>query len=350
MTYINKKEIPWINTLKAICIILVLFRHCEAYLRLNYSSFNSFVEPIYVNAFFFISGFLLYKKQLTKLDSHPNFRSYLCYDGRLMIGNMVFRIAIPSILFSSISFLPKTIIRGEDVCISEFLIETIGGCTYWFTSALLVAQVLILLLLFTRINNIWFYLLGASVFTIIGSSLSDNNVQIIQGYSAFPWLYKNGMIATIYLSLGGLYWKYESSVSKFLKPGVIAMLITIYLLLTSEFFRDYIECTTSLCTINLPGIICSVIGTLLLIELCKRIPNVNLFSYVGRNSIAFYFMSGALPAVMSIIVMKCGLVHNFITLLMSFIFCFFCSYMITKFINEYFPFIFDIRIIFNKKK
>ena len=56
-------RLHWIDTTKAICIICVYFAHCAAFTTGNINLIKA-VSPFYVNAFFFVSGYLLYKKRL----------------------------------------------------------------------------------------------------------------------------------------------------------------------------------------------------------------------------------------------------------------------------------------------
>lgn len=63
----RKKNILWINYLKAICIIGVFFVHCEQLYGYGMFGINTYINPFYVNEFFFISGYLLFRKQLSEL-------------------------------------------------------------------------------------------------------------------------------------------------------------------------------------------------------------------------------------------------------------------------------------------
>lgn len=62
----EKKNISWINFLKAVCIIGVFFVHSQLYCGYWMGVANVFIHPFYVNAFFFISGYLLFRKQLSE--------------------------------------------------------------------------------------------------------------------------------------------------------------------------------------------------------------------------------------------------------------------------------------------
>lgn len=59
------KNIFWINAVKALCIIAVYFVHCEIYYGLGIQKVNDIIHPLYVNGFFFVSGFLMMRKQLS---------------------------------------------------------------------------------------------------------------------------------------------------------------------------------------------------------------------------------------------------------------------------------------------
>ena len=61
----NNKNINWINAVKAICVILVFLRHCENYYGFHLGRPDSLYLTVYVNAFFFVSGYLLFWKQLS---------------------------------------------------------------------------------------------------------------------------------------------------------------------------------------------------------------------------------------------------------------------------------------------
>ena len=61
----QKKDLNWVNVAKALCMIAVLFVHSENYYGMRLEVVNPFICGFYVNAFFMISGYLLFKKQLT---------------------------------------------------------------------------------------------------------------------------------------------------------------------------------------------------------------------------------------------------------------------------------------------
>ena len=150
----NSKTIYWINAAKAISIIAVYFIHTQLCYECMLDCIDRFVYTWYVNAFFFVSGYLLFWKQLTSPKIDENRNIYITSGGRSLFQNIVFRIVIPSIIFCTIEFVPSCIIQGRGIDIGFALFKTIGGGTYWFTSALVVSE-LILLGLFALAKEIY---------------------------------------------------------------------------------------------------------------------------------------------------------------------------------------------------
>lgn len=72
----NQKSINWINVVKALSIIAVYFVHCELHYDYVIPA-TRFVYPWYVNAFFFVSGYLLFWKQLSQPRIDEDRRTYI---------------------------------------------------------------------------------------------------------------------------------------------------------------------------------------------------------------------------------------------------------------------------------
>lgn len=343
------KSINWINALKAICILFVLFRHTENYYGQDMEWFDGLFLPFYVNAFFFVSGYLLFWKQLSEPKITETSNGYLTGGGRLLASNVLFRIMIPSIIFSAIEFFPKKMIKGEAISSTDLLVETIGGCTYWFTSALVIAELLFLLLLLTRRKNIWFYAIIAFLFSTLGWYLIRIDFSFTNGYVSFPWQYKNGLICMCYMALGGLYWRYESAIRKVMKNWVVVLLAIGYIA-GSIAFKQYLSTgyMTSMEQINPVGVLWSFLASILLVELCRRLPNNSFITFVGQNSIGFYFMSGALPIVFSIIAHKLIPGTNAWIILLIFCLCVVISYWVMKLFIRWAPWLFDLRLFKNR--
>lgn len=62
----EKKNVYWINAVKAFAIIAVFLSHVQAIYGYSIGLVHRFISPWYVNAFFFVSGYLLFRKQLSE--------------------------------------------------------------------------------------------------------------------------------------------------------------------------------------------------------------------------------------------------------------------------------------------
>ena len=328
-------RLNWIDTLKAICMIGVYIAHTEGFTTGN-TMLSKAVLPFYVNAFFFISGYLLYKKYLKK-EIIENFSLTTYKKGVL---NSVFKIAIPTIIFSILIYLPKIFFHGNSFNLSTFAVEILGGTSFWFTSALLVAQ-LMLLTLFLSKKNIWFYISITTFVFLLVQSLCDYTTKPAIEY--FPWFWRTGLNYSLIMSLGGLYMTYEDKLKGLVLCIATAISITGYYLLYTGYD---VACLGLSGRCNLIGFLTSIATTLVLIEITKRIKANKTMNFIGKNSILFYFFSGATPATFASLSTKFN-INGEISLIMTLILSLTSSYAITYIIVKCFPFLTDIRLINN---
>ena len=344
----QKKDIYWINALKALCMIFVFFGHSELYYGYYIGIVDKFRLTFNVNAFFFISGYLLFWKQLSSPRIDANTRNYIKNGAKNTIVNVIFKIAIPSIIFSIIVFFPKFILRGEDFTTNEFIQDTIGGTTFWFTSALVLAEFILIGLFATRIKSIWFYTIICLLLTLIGNYLFLNNINIVSWSSSFPWHYKQALICMIYIALGGLYQKYESVIKRVLNKYVISILVIMFVI-SIVFFSEHFKYVTSLCEMNVLCVLITILSTVLLRELCKSTPEFKILSFIGKNTMGYYFLSGAVPSIVAMIVLKFIPDLHWWMLLLIWVGNLIIATGLVMIMNKYFPWLFDLRLLKKQK-
>ena len=319
-------------------MIGVYIAHTEAFTTGNTMLIKA-VLPFYVNAFFFISGYLLYKKYLEK-EIIENFSLTTYKKGVL---NSLLKIAIPTIIFSTLIYLPKILFHGSLFNLSTFAIEILGGTSFWFTSALLVAQ-LMLLTLFLSKKNIWFYISITTFVFLLVQSLCDYTTKPAIEY--FPWFWRTGLNYSLIMSLGGLYMTCEDKLKGLVLCIATAISITGYYLL---YTGHDVACLGLSGRCNLIGFLTSIATTLVLIEITKRIKANKAMNFIGKNSILFYFFSGATPATFASLSTKFN-INGEISLIMTLILSLTSSYAISYIIVKYLPFLTDLRLIKNVRK
>lgn len=191
----KKNEIVWINTAKAICMLLVFVNHSEFYADGSFFNIRPFYKLFFVNLFFVVSGYLFFRKQLNSSVIDETRTDYLKGTGRKTLTNIVFRILIPTIIFGLIFFVPKIVIRGTGFDIPYLIKDVFLGNWSWFTSTLFISELLLVAMLFSRIKYLWFYL---SI-----SAIAWGLIIFISHESNFIWHWQSGVCALVPLSLGG---------------------------------------------------------------------------------------------------------------------------------------------------
>lgn len=226
----------------------------------------------------------------------------------------------------------------------EFLYKTIGGGTYWFTAALAVAELLIGLMLLTRRKSVWFYFVICSILTLVGWLMCRYDVSIFASRPSLPWQYKHGLLCMVFMAFGGLYWRYETVINRVMNKLILAGMIVAYVALLL-FWPKSFRVLISMQDLNLAGIGISLLATVILIELCKMIHKSELLNYIGQNTIGFYFMSGALPIVLSMAVKRFLPESGFAGFAIVFIGSMMTAYLAVRLINRYLPWMLDLREI-----
>ena len=142
--------------------------------------------------------------------------------------------------------------------------------------------------------------------------------------------------------MGGVYWYYESKIHCLMKWWVIILLMILSLFLVIG-LKDYSHPGINTLSIQPLGIITSIISCMLLAWLCMTIKEYSVLSFIGQNSLGFYFLSGAFPIIISKIAHI--LVPGTYGLLVPIIWivCLIMAYLVVSFINRWLPWLWDLR-------
>lgn len=181
----------------------------------------------------------------------------------------------------------------------------------------------------------------------LGQSIVSCDVSLLEQYPSFPWQYKNGLVAIIFLSFGGVYWKFENLINRMMNTSVFTGMIVLYVILLI-IYPSHFKVLVSMLDVNIAGIFLSILATVTLIEACKRLPESNALNYIGQNTIGLYFMSGALPIVQSIVVHKVLPGSSALGLAIVFAGSMSIGYVAVYLMNRFMPWLFDLRTLNHK--
>ena len=259
------------------------------------------------------------------------------------LQNAVFRLMIPSLIFSTAVFVPKMLFHGAEVSVQAFLVNILGGVSYWFTSALLVAQVVLLTLIaLLKSKDIWSYVICSIPLFALGWHLNYVRTDM-EAAAFFPWFWKTGLEYTLLMAFGGVYMKYESRIntlSWYLLPvaAVVYIAAMVKLLNGAEYPMMGLggQC-------NIKGGLLIWAGVSLIVAVCHKVKGNLIMSFIGRNSIVFYFLSGVFPAFVGMVARRyipdC---HYAVTIAVATL-SLTLAWIAAVIIERYLPFIIDIR-------
>lgn len=344
------KEISWINWAKIICLVIVYLDHSLIYLQVydNFTTLESFYHPFFVNIFFFMSGYLLFRKQLSPEIIRIRRPEFITGEGKIIFLNILNKIAFPTILFSAIMFIPKKLIRGDEFTLLSFAKDTILGGSIWFTCALAVAELLVLLMLLSRQKNIYFYVVVSMLLSVLAVLINDSGFTVLSSEN-IPWFYKSGMIATLFLSLGGLYNRFEHNIDKVIGKYSMAFIIALAYIVITTFHFAYIKISLIHASISIQGLLMALASIYVIIFFTKTLKSIPLINHLGRNSLGIYLLSGGIPNVVGIIFIKYGSNNIYINVLLVTIISFVIGTIIVDVLNRICPGIFNFKLLYRKK-
>ena len=133
----------------------------------------------------------------------------------------------------------------------------------------------------------------------------------------------------------------EKEIDTFRKWWFVIPLLSIYTMLV--IFCENTDPLISTLNIQPLGFLTSAMGCLLFVWLCKCLPEMKHLTFIGQNSLGFYFLSGALPITLSLVAHKMIAGTSFWLLLMIWAVCMVIAYVSVQIINRWLPWLWDLR-------
>ena len=270
-------RLHWIDTAKAIGMILVYMYHAEVKYGCESELLFNLRSPFYVNVFFFMSGFLLYRCGKSASD---------------IARNALLRIYLPSVLVASLLFVPKMMANGGALDFRAFLPDAVGGGAFWFTSALIVAEL------------IWcgIVLLGKDFrlakITAISAIAATVAIIFFRDENAIMH-FNSGMYSMIFLAAGTLFCHFEDKIQidSGLPVCILTMIVSSVLIII---FGRQMTIDVGAMDFTLFGMIIALASTIAFVGICKNIPPFKPLCFIGQHTLLFYLLSTAVPQVVSI--------------------------------------------------
>lgn len=320
-----QKRLDWIDYGKGICMLFVILSHTWSYYVQQRSDLINILQPTRMFVFFFISGYLV------KVETF-NIEKFL----RSISQKLLF----PYFIFTTLIWIPKALAHGDVVSLESMIYNIGGGYASWFVAALAVSKlVLALILYFTK--SLKTIVSICVVLFIVGCCMA----QYID--ADIPWFADYGLISLIYLAMGMTYRRYEDILSKHMKLQVILSILVYFTftLLDYTIFKNstYLY-SLSYGNVTFDGVLSffflSVLGIWMMISIVKILPsNMKSISYVGSNSLVYYYLNTGLLTIICVFCNRLGLGYNGndILAILIFVVVVIILTITTKLINQYAP-------------
>lgn len=321
-------ELNWVNVLRAWSMAGVYLWHCEEYCG-GGRTLSLFISPVCMAVFFFVSGYLFFRKAYGLGQSQT---------WRHQFGNVFFRLVVPTMLFAALLYVPKTLFHRQVASWAGFGFSVVGGTTFWFTSALALIQISAIgLLWLMRLVNLSRRLTMAMMM-VVGTCLWLGFTQIHAPFNAFPWSFTSGMHYFIFFVLGGCF-SASSLLNDYSRPRhpfLFVLPFAVYVVLS--LFVGHPHAMLD----HLLRLVAAMVGLACFVPLACLVPPSRWQTFVGRNSIAFYFLCGLMPALWAFLFRHFGFEGGW-AVPAVFLLSFMLSGCTSWLLRRYTPSLFDLR-------
>lgn len=264
-----RSELAWINTIRALCMIGVYILHTQAYMNADDPILHYVISPFYVNAFFVVSGYLFFRKWLNVDLGQGVMRKKLIETS----SNLFYRLVIPTVVFASIMYIPKLFYHSKGFTFQQYLYDVFGGISFWFTSAMVVSQVILILLLLLRVTRIRYFLVMSVILTLTALICREFNP------NPFPWYWKSGMVGVLVMTVGGVIYRLRHYLEQHLSLlGCIGIAGYFCSILYNIFKLEPAPCYAIMSVnFNVIGVIVTTLGIIFIFFVSYRwIPNIKI--------------------------------------------------------------------------
>lgn len=289
----NKKNVlierkDWIDWARGVLMFLVFVYHSEVYYGDGHSWSWTFA-PFFLTGFFFISGYL-FCKDINAVSLVKKCKS------------VIKGILIPYLFFTVLFILPKTLFYKADI--NQLIIDVVMFRASWFVVVIGLFQLVYALALHKSPSNIKLLIVTTIMFAIGYLSvffyedlpLWISNSAWLQSPilpNRFPFCLNIALVMCPFFYLGIVYRQIESRI-KISLGGLVAMIAAYMVVMIID--KRYIGSNITVAThgyINLPlAYLYGLLGTMVMIEISKRIHKFKFINYIGKHSILFYFLNG----------------------------------------------------------
>lgn len=271
----NVKRLEWVDMARGICMLAIYLFHTEIY----YTG-DAVIHPrLYVenalSCFFFISGYLFYKKG-TEFSFSRKVRS------------VVRHIVVPYFIFATVMAFPKAFVHGTGESAAEILLGVLAGQASWFITALAVAEIMFAAMLSLPEKYHAAIMPACAACYAVSFCLPDETASI--------WNFNTALMSLAFIYLGFAYHAHEERINKYNRWLLLPILPPLLALKWYEHANGLtVNYNPATCTSPVIFLADNLLSALLIITFSKYFNRLRFIKFVGRNSLIWYFLAGASP-------------------------------------------------------
>lgn len=311
------KRIEWVDALKAIALIFVVFGH----ILLEGSAFFVITSPVKIPLFFAVSGYLFSIK-------NGKFKPFLL---RLLKTR-----AVPWFILSFVAVkVIYSIASKQFDAALEYLYVFASGIQLWYIPCCIIAEIILFFIIKYSPN------FSATALIMLALS-ATGYLMAINGIGDFAKI-NTALISQFFLLIGLVMRKISDSKKEIPKRAVLLMM-AVYAVMVAVSFICYPDKTFSVSYNDYYNVfICGTLiacGVPLMFYFAPRLKYPKFLLYIGRNTLVIYIMHGYFLGIADKIFDMSGIFDSRIlrAVVGTAVICAVCA-LIAYLINKYFPFV-----------
>ena len=267
----------WIDRARGVSMILILLFHTSMYyVGRDTPPYSMYVENA-LAMFFFLSGYLFLANG-AELDVRKKLKSILQ------------KLVIPYLIYTPTISVLKSFAYGTGVNVADIAVKVVSGEASWFVSSLIVAELLFTLAVFIS--------RGKLIVTAVLCTLPCMAVAYDADITPFSTL-NVSFISLAFLFVGHAFRRFEDIIDSINAASYIPLLFIILTVMKVYEYASGVQMTFYVIQIDSFALFLAdtVVSSLCLVWLCKRLPSIRIVEYIGSHSLIYYFICGGVPLI-----------------------------------------------------
>ncbi len=280
----------WIDRTRGTSMMLILLFHTSMYYAgSDIPTYSMYVENA-LAMFFFISGYLFMPNCTEQVIEKNGWCAQSAIpDTRRKLKSILQKLITPYLIYTPTIAVLKAFVHGTTIDPLDIIERILSGEASWFVSSLIVAEVLFMAIVLTSRGKL---LITAILCTLPCMAVAyDTDITPLS-------ILNVSFIALVFLFIGHAFRRCEHVIDNMHAASYIPLFLLLVIIKVYE-YANGINMTFYVIQIDSFPLFFTdtVLSSLCLVWLCKRLPSIKMVEYIGSHSLIYYFISGGVPLI-----------------------------------------------------